>query len=282
VYTTLTLSDLEKSKSNLDNALKVRNDAYQKELARQRANDALCKQFAGVADPFVKWIVEQKDQITQSKAELDEQLKFVNAHIASISKDGAKLGPIKELNAKMEAAGITNNRYTTLTSKDVEVQWEQYQSFLKKKQKMLEEEIEHHKMRGVTAEQFKEIEENFRLFDKDQSGNIDKKELKACLYSLGEEKNRSEIEGILKQYGKDGRMPYPSFKEFMISLLGVSVTKDDILNSFNLICKGEEVAKLERMEVVMAEEDIDYIKKTAPAAKGGYNYVPWTEDVFSR
>jgi hypothetical protein len=92
--------------------------------------------------------------------------------------------PIQDLNAKIEAAGVTNNKHTTLTAKDVEVQWEQYQAFLNKKVKMLEEEIEHHRLRGITQEQFNEIEANFKQFDADNSGFIDKKELKALLYSL--------------------------------------------------------------------------------------------------
>ena len=72
----------------------------------------------------------------------------------------------------MEAAGITNIRYTILTAKDVQVQWEQYQAFLKKKEKMLQEEIEHHKLRGITQDQFNEIEANFKQFDHDKSGHI--------------------------------------------------------------------------------------------------------------
>lgn len=30
---------------------------------------------------------------------------------------------------------------------------------------------------------------------------MDKKGLKACLYSLGEEKSRAEVDNIIKQYG---------------------------------------------------------------------------------
>lgn len=100
---------------------------------------------------------------------------------------------------------------------------------------MLEEEIEHHKLRGVTPEQFKEIETTFKQFDDDNSGFIDRKvkycgifteisqELKACLYSLGEEKNKTEIEEIMKKYGnKDGKgIIFEKFREFMIDVLGV-------------------------------------------------------------
>ena len=66
----------------------------------------------------------------------------------------------------MQDAGITNIRHTTLTLKDVEVQWEQYTKFLDAKKSMLASEIEHSKLRGITPEQFKEIESNFKTFDK--------------------------------------------------------------------------------------------------------------------
>jgi len=285
VYTTLTVNDLETSNKKLDQALQARNQAYAKELERQRYNDSLCKKFAGLSDPFVKSLNDAKDTITSSKQDLEEQLKFVKGKVASLPSLASQIPPITELNAQMEAAGITNNRYTTLTSKDVTVQYDQYQAFLSKKVVMLEEEIEHHKLRGVTPEQFREIETQFKTFDEDNSGFIDKKELKALLYSLGEEKNRGEVEQIMAKYGSRdvNGIKYEAFKQFMIDLLGVSVTKDDIFNSFFLISKGNNsVITVELMEVLMDEPDISYVKRTARAAQGGYEYRGWTEDVFSR
>jgi len=283
-YTKLTLEDLAKSRSVLDAAVSKRTEAFKAELARQRANEALCKEFAGVADPFVKSLVDAKDKITASKAELEEQLKYVKSRITQLPDESKKLGPINALQAKMEAAGITNNRYTTLVAKDVEVQFEQFQSFLTKKEKMLEEEIEHHKLRGITPEQFNEIDNVFKQFDTDNSKDIDKRELKACLYSLGEEKNKSEIDAILTKYGDKAKqvITYNGFREFMIDILGVSVTKDDILNAFALINKGDSATKQDKMEVVMDEPDIAYIKTTAPKAGDGWNYKSWTDDMFSR
>jgi len=164
----------------------------------------------------------------------------------------------------------------------VEVQWEQYQIFLTKKKKMLEEEIEHAKLRGVTAEQFKEIRDTFVLFDHNKSGDIDRKELKACLYSLGEEKNNQEVADILTKFGKNNIIPYEGFKEFMLGLLGDSDTKEEILNGFKLINRGGEVATVTLMELVMKEYDLQYFTKTAPKSGQGYDYKVWTEDVFSR
>jgi len=282
VYTTSTLDSLERTKSQLAVALKACSDAYAKELARQRANDALCKDFANVAEPFVQWTVDEKDKITNSTVDLEDQLKYVVSRISSQSKDGAKLADVKNIDAKMEAVGITNNRYTKLTAKDVEVIWGQYTIFLDKKKKMLDGEIERNKLRGITQEQFNEIEGTFKQFDDDGSKSIDKRELKACLYSLGEEKSKSEVEAILKEFGDGTGIKFPGFREFMIKILGVSDTKEDIVNSFILLNKGEAIAVIDKMELVMEEEDVQYIKQTAPKSGAGYNYTEWTNDVFSR
>ncbi|KAJ5080783.1 alpha-actinin-2 [Anaeramoeba ignava] len=281
-YTGLTIKDSATSFQTLQDALSERTKAYEAELKRQRENDELCKKFAQLADPFSKWITEQKDQITASKESLEVQLAFVDKCISSLSTEQAKLQPLKDLQEKMDKAGIQNNRHTTLTLKDLLVQWGQYENFLKRKKKMLEEEIEHQKLRGITAEQMQEIEENFKQFDFDNSGTIDRKELTACLYSLGEERTPKEINKIMEEYGDGKDISYERFKDFMIVLFGDTDTKDEIINSFILINRGHKVAKKDLMELVMDDQDIEYILKTAPQVDEGYNYHAWTEEVFSR
>lgn len=203
-YTKLTLDDLAQARHSLNESLTARNEAYAKELARQQANDALCHKFAQLVEPLAKWIVEQKDVITQSKLSLEEQLQHVEARLASVNADGAsKLDEIHSLEEQIEAAGITNNRHTNLSYKDVRVQFDQYEQFLQSKKKMLEDEIQQEKLKGITASELREIEENFKQFDSGTKGHLDKKELKACLYSLGEEKTRAELEAIIKHHGDE-------------------------------------------------------------------------------
>jgi len=244
----------------------------------------LCKEFASMAEPFVKWIMEQKDKITKSKSELEDQLKYVEERTTNLTADGAKLKNISELNQKIDAAGITNNRHTTLTSKDVEVLWEQYSSFLGKKMKMLEAEIARARLRGITNEQLKEIETQFQQFDSDKSGAIDRIELKNCLYSLGEEKSRGEVDTIMKKYGgADAKaIKFDGFKEFMIDTLGVTDTKEDIIKSFLLINKGIDVAKDDLMDLVMDAQDFIGFKAQAKKLPAGYDYKTWTEEVYAR
>jgi spectrin beta, non-erythrocytic 1/4/5 len=282
VYTPHNPASLAGVAEELRGALSKRQEAYAQELAKQQANDALCKEFAEMAEPLAAFIKEHKDKITHSKEELEAQLSFVEECIGSVPTD--KLAAAKAQQEKIDAAGITNNRHTLLSAKDLEVQFGQYNEFLSQKKTMLEEAIEHHKLRGITPEQYREIEENFKAYDKSGSGSLNAKELKACLYSLGEERGRAEIQAIIQQHGGDGadELDYNGFKEFMITLLGDTDTQDEIVDSFKLINRGD-VATDARMEIVgMPEHDQEYIRKTAPAVEGGYDFNVWTADVFSR
>jgi hypothetical protein len=58
--------------------------------------------------------------------------------------------PPQALQAKIDQAGIKNNRHTSLTARDCEVQWKQYVAFLQTKRQMLADQIETKKLRGVS------------------------------------------------------------------------------------------------------------------------------------
>jgi hypothetical protein len=101
----------------------------------------LCKRFADIADPLSRWISEQKDSITKSKDDLEAQLANVEARLGSIAADGANLGELTRLQEEIDAKGITTNRHTLLTAKDVVAQWGQWENFLAQKKVMLEEAV---------------------------------------------------------------------------------------------------------------------------------------------
>jgi len=282
VYSTLTVTDLAGECKNLANGLAKRKSSYESELARQRHNDSLCKRFADLADPLSKFITDTKEKIAKSHGTLSDQLAFVDHAIAQLPNSSNELKQIHSAYHDIEAAGITNNRYTILTAKDVDVLWEQYQIFLEKKRTILDEEIQNEKLRGITSEQLAEIEQNFQQFDRENTGSLDAKKLKAVLYSLGEEKPQSEIDSIMKNYGQGTHINYEGFKDFMIHLYGDADTKEEIQAGFKLINRGQDIATDERIELVMFEQDVVYFKETAPKVPGGYAYLPWVDDVYSR
>jgi len=285
IYTTDSIDTLAGLKKVLDVSLAERRVAYEKELARQRHNDQLCKNFAAVGEELAKWIISQKDKISGSKEDLEEQLKHVQSCQANcVGLDAKRLIPVKEASDKMEAAGIQTNPHTTLTYKDLEVQFNSYQSFLARKSEMLVQEIENSKLKGLTAQDLKEINDNFNQFDENGDKFLSRHELKACLYSLGEEKSNTEIDAIIKEYGKDAKgITEEQFLKMMVTQFAVSSRKEDILDAFFLMNRGSAVTQVEKMELSgMDPESIAYVKATAPAKEGGYDTHAWTESVFSK
>lgn len=280
-YTTHTPSDVSNFYNSVVAALDSRKSAYKTELEKQRKNDELCKRFADVVDPFIKLLLGYKEKITESKEELEAQLAFVNQRLES--NDGAPLPQVKALQEEITKAGITYNRHCPHNARDVDLQFGQYQAFLQRKKVMLQEEIELKKLKGITPEQLKEIETQFKQFDKNNDGSLEKKEIKACLYSLGEDRSNAEVNELMSKYGDGKEMKFEGFKEFMIKQLGDTETKEEVLNGLKLINKGKDVAVLDEMELVLEPHDIEYFKKTADkGADGSLLYDKWVDTVFSK
>lgn len=65
----------------------------------------------------------------------------------------------------MKSRGISNNSYSTLSAMDVEIQWQQYELLLSRKQKLLEEDIEFKKLRGISPDDYRQFDRNFLFFN---------------------------------------------------------------------------------------------------------------------
>merc|ERR1712146_65042 len=72
---------------------------------------------------------------------------------------------------------------------------------------------------GLKQDEIEEIKEAFDLFDTDQSGEIDLKELKAAMQSLGYESKNETIFTMLAELDKDGNASL-DFEEFLELMSG--------------------------------------------------------------
>jgi len=281
-YTTHSPSTLATEGEKLKASLAARQVAYATELKKQQDNDALCRKFADTVDPWTKKLNSIKDEISNNKSDLAVQLKAVTEEIKRAEADSS-LANIKAQQDGLDAAGITNNKHTVITYVDAAVQWKQFTDFLGGKQKTIEKEIAHKAMGGVSQEQYNEIHNQFKQFDKDGSGFLDRTEFKACLYSLGEEKSKTEVKDLIAKYGnKDGKIGYEGFKAFMIVILGDTETPEEINTGFKLINRHADHTVDSVMQMVMEDEDITFIKSTAPKKGDGHDYMAWTAEVFAR
>jgi len=282
VYTSLTEEDLAIYYDSLKKSIVARRQRFHDELAKQVASDGIAKEFASIAESFSKDVLEKRQNIAKNTGALEERLDYVDKEIsATVDRESV----LSDLEIKESQVISTNNIHTLLKYKDIAAQWAQYKDFLIQKKQALSDQLLLTQRRGVTPQQVSEISESFAKFDEDHDGYIDKRELRQCLYSVGEEKELWEVEDIISKYGdkENWRIGEKGFKELMIMIFGYTDSKDQVLESLELMAKGENQVKVDVLKSVMNPGDLDYFVKTAPQKEENvYDYKTWTDDVFAR
>merc|ERR1712134_169291 len=89
---------------------------------------------------------------------------------------------------------------------------------------------------GLSEEQIEEIREAFNLFDADNSGAIDVRELKAAMRALGFEVKKEELKKTISDIDNDGNgsIEFQEFLEMMTGKMGEKDTREDIEKVFKL------------------------------------------------
>merc|ERR1712054_371677 len=88
----------------------------------------------------------------------------------------------------------------------------------------------------LSDEQMDEIREAFNLFDGDQSGAIDVRELKAAMRALGFEVKNEELKKRVSDVDNDGNgtIEFAEFLQMMTGKMGEKDTREDIEKVFKL------------------------------------------------
>merc|ERR1711865_1191516 len=89
---------------------------------------------------------------------------------------------------------------------------------------------------GLSDEQMEEIREAFNLFDGDQSGAIDVRELKAAMRALGFEVKNGELKKMVSDVDGDGNgtIEFGEFLQMMTGKMGEKDSREDIEKVFKL------------------------------------------------
>jgi len=93
----------------------------------------------------------------------------------------------------------------------------------------------------LSEEMRKEIEEAFNVFDQENTGKMDVKELKVAMRALGFEPRKDEIKKMLASVSADqsGEVTREQFTEMMASRLIEKDTRDEIAKAFRLFDDDE-------------------------------------------
>ncbi|XP_016515545.2 putative calcium-binding protein CML13 isoform X1 [Nicotiana tabacum] len=90
---------------------------------------------------------------------------------------------------------------------------------------------------GLTQQKRQEIREAFELFDTDNSGTIDAKELNVAMRALGFEATEEEINRMIAEVDKDGSgaIDFDEFVHMMTAKFGERDTKEELKKAFDVI-----------------------------------------------
>jgi len=275
--------------TGLDTAAKQKRTTLEAALASQKAlNDSLYKAFADAVTDFTTVVKGLRDSLADDgKKSLEEQLAAAQA--VDVASAEAKLGPIQAADAKIQARELANNPYTNVTYGDAQSQLEGLKALLVKKIELIKEQLEDKKRGGLTPEQLKEIHENFKYFDKDSNGFLNKKELRTCLQSLGEESTPKDLERVLNEYDseKKGVLTLEAFERFMKHSLGDTDTVEEIVKSFKYLSYDKDhILGAELNNVInnrsFTDHHVAYLLKEMSAKGEGFDFEKWTAEVFAR
>mmetsp|Transcript_104212 Transcript_104212/g.264620 ORF Transcript_104212/g.264620 Transcript_104212/m.264620 type:complete len:224 (-) Transcript_104212:16-687(-) len=94
---------------------------------------------------------------------------------------------------------------------------------------------------GLDEEQIEELREAFKLFDTENAGTIDARELKAALRALGFEVKKEDVKRMLADIGKDPMqaIDFNDFKEMMTGRMPDKNAKTEIDKVFALFDEDE-------------------------------------------
>jgi len=185
-------------------ALDKRNGELSTERARQESNEQLRLKWAEAANAFVGKIAQKEAALKAAEGaggQIEDSLNEVRKIAHEIRELQGEYDALVALNQELEDAEVGTNKHTTVTAESAKLSWDSINGQAANTIKVLENELLVKQHSGVSAEELAEYKETFRHFDKDNSGQLNKLELKSCLTSLGEDAKDSDVEKILSDFG---------------------------------------------------------------------------------
>ena len=108
----------------------------------------------------------------------------------------------------------------------------------------------------LTQEQVDEIQEAFKLFDKDGSGFIDTEELKDAMRALGFVYDKKKVKELMEQADKDGsgQIDDVEFKALMARFISQRNPKDELAKAFKMYDDDDNGTISEENLIKVAQE----------------------------
>merc|ERR1711963_493696 len=286
----LTVEQVEEDMKNLLSAEHSRTSSLNAQL--RKILEELRSNFADKANSFNDKLNSlKKSLVSNSGAELEQQLSTLQSNRDELKGLGDQLPSIEEAERACEAANIEENEKTDLTYDDL---WFAYYLLTKAYDKnidLLQNQITAGQTEDVSAEQIEEFKETFKHFDQNSNDKLNRLEFKSCLSGLGIieldfEGGDKRFEAIFNKVAEGGEtVDFQQFLKYMISITKDENSPEQLEDSFSVLAGGKDHVTVNDMKVgQLSAEQIQHLTSNMPAKEGiegGYGYRAYVRNLFN-
>ncbi|QDZ25716.1 hypothetical protein HOP50_18g82570 [Chloropicon primus] len=286
-YTRFTVAELDSMLHEVLEIANNRGELLEAELKMQTGFDELRETYSSAASEYMEWAEEMKRKVATSDAETgtaEDELNLLNKLLEDLDISGrekvqtvdTKYDAITENGISLTAGRVDDagNAIRIFSPAEISGEHELVGRIIREKSELIQEDIAAKNKSAVPEDVLAELEEAFKVFDKDNDDKLVESEFKACLQTLDMEfKEVTDANPGLADRLQEGI----SLQEF-VDILGAIFKEQDTyeysLECFKMLADGKDTitaADLNKSD--LDPEDIDFLEElmsqlTEPNQKG--------------
>jgi len=275
-YTNTKAADLTAKWEEILELIPKRDKMLSDETTLQQNNERLRVQFAQKANTIGQWIEQRSrkmvDITVNGAGTLEDQLQELKLLSSEIESFKEHILEINNINNVVQEAMIFENTHTPFTMEVLRIRFEQLLTGCTRNINEVENQIMMRDSFGITEEQMKELRASFNHFDKSGNGQLEYKEFKQCLVSLGQSLDVDDSsEREFKQYvamvdpNNTGYVSFQAFLDFMTREMADIDTADQVMESFRILAGDKHYITADELRRELPGEQAEYcIQRMSP------------------
>lgn len=296
-YTNTKSEDLKLKWEEILELIPQRDQKLSDETSRQQNNERLRVQFAQSANQVGEWVTQRSKALVNigmnASGTLENQLKELQTLNEEIHGFKNHFMELDKINHAVQEAMIFENPHTPYSMEVLRIRFEQLLTGITRNINEVENQILMRDSIGISEEQMKELRTSFNHFDKNKNNQLDYKEFKQCLVSLGhsvdiEEKDSPEFARIIAMVDPNGSgfITFQAFLDFMTREMADTDTAEQVMESFRILAGDKPFITADELRRELPQEQADYcIARMSPyngpdAVEGSLDYRSFSSALY--
>jgi len=278
-YTNTKAADLQQKWGEILQLIPQRDQKLSDETSRQQNNERLRVQFAQMANQVGEWVNQRSKRLVDigmnATGSLENQLKELQSLNDEIHGFKPHFMDLDKINNSVQEAMIFENPHTPYSMEVLRIRFEQLLTGITRNINEVENQILMRDSIGISEDQMKELRTSFNYFDKNSNNQLDFKEFKQCLVSLGhsvdiEEKDSPEFARIIAMVDPNGTgyITFQAFLDFMTREMADTDTADQVMESFRILAGDKPYITAEELRRELPPEQAEYCIARMSAYQG--------------